>query len=164
MELGIRNFTGKIYIDANIFLYPAFNHPDFGEGCRNFLEKIDQGRMKGYVSDFVLNEVFHKMMVAEVTKKFKMSAREAISYIRVNPEVISKLEAIWEEMKLIKESNIIILKNITVFPEFIQISRKYNLMAMDAFHVTAMKKSGITNIVTFDKDFERVDFIRVLKP
>jgi predicted nucleic acid-binding protein len=102
-------------------------------------------------------------MVAEVTKKFKMSAREDISYIRVNPDVISKLEAIWEEMKLIKESNIIILKNIAVFPEFIQISRKYNLMATDAFHVTAMKKSGITNIVTFDKDFERVDFIRVLK-
>jgi predicted nucleic acid-binding protein len=44
MELGIRNFTGKIYIDANILLYSAFNHPDFGEDFRNFLEKIDQGR------------------------------------------------------------------------------------------------------------------------
>jgi predicted nucleic acid-binding protein len=118
--------------------------------------------MKGCVSDFVLNEVFHKLMVAEVTKNLTMSTREAISYIKVNKEVISEIETIWEEMKLIKESNIIILKKITVFPEFIQLSRKYNLMAADAFHVTAMKKSGITNIVTLDKDFERVDFIRVL--
>ena len=37
-------------------------------------------------------------------------------------------------------------------------------MAINAFHVTVMKKSGIKNIVTFDKDFERVDFIRVWKP
>ena len=93
-----------------------------------------------------------------------MSTRKAISYIRTNPKAISELETTWEEMKLIEESNIIVLKNISVFPEFMHISRKYNLMATDAFHVTVMKKSGIKNIVTFDKDFERVDFIRVWKP
>jgi hypothetical protein len=37
-------------------------------------------------------------------------------------------------------------------------------MATDAFHVTIMKKSGIRSIATFDKDFERVDFIKVLIP
>lgn len=164
MELDLRDFNGRIYIDTNIFLYSAFNHPDFGESCKIFLERVDLGKIEGYVSDFVLNEVFHKLMVAEVTKKFTMSTGEAISYIRGNPKVISELETIWEEMKLIEESNIVILKNITVFPEFVQISREYNLMATDAFHVTVMKKSGIKNIATFDKDSERVDFIRVWKP
>jgi predicted nucleic acid-binding protein len=164
MELDLRDFTGKIYIDTNILLYSAFNHPNLGESCRNFLERVDRGRMEGYVSDFVLNEVFHKLMVAEVTKKFKISTADAIFYIRANPKVISELETIWEEMKLIEESNIVILKNTTVFPEFVQISRKYDLMATDAFHVTVMRKSGIRTIATFDRDFERVDFIRVLKP
>lgn len=153
-----------MYIDTNVLLYSAFNHPNFGESCKNFLERVDRGIIEGYVSDFVLNEVFHKLMIAEVTKKFTMSTGEAVFYMRGNPKVISELETIWEEMKFIEESNIVILKNITVFPEFVQISREYNLMATDAFHVTVMKKSGIKNIATFDKDFERVDFIRVWKP
>ena len=163
MELDLRDFTGKVYIDTNILLYSAFNHPNFGESCRNFLERVDQGRVKGYISDFVLGEVFHKLMIAEVTKKLMMNTGKAISYIKVNPKIISELETTWEEMKHIEESGIVILKNITVFPEFVQISRKYSLMATDAFHVTVMKKSGIRTIVTFDKDFERVDFVRVWK-
>ena len=67
MELDSEISLG-MYIDTNILLYSAFNHPDFGESCKNFLERVDRGEMKGYVSDFVLNEVFHKLMVAEVTK------------------------------------------------------------------------------------------------
>lgn len=42
-------------------------------------------------------------MVAEITKKLTMSTGEAISYIRENPKVISELETVWEEMKLIGE-------------------------------------------------------------
>jgi predicted nucleic acid-binding protein len=122
------------------------------------------GKIKGYVSDFVLNEVFHKLMIAEITKKFKKNAIEAISYAKTNPEVISELETIWKEMKIIEKSNITILRNNSVFPDFVYISRKYNLMATDSFHVTVMKKHGIKNIATFDKDFERVDFIKVWIP
>jgi len=164
MELNLGNFTGKIYIDTNIFLYSAFNHPIFGDSCKNFLVKVDARKIEGYASDFVLNEVFHKLMIAEITKKLKKNAMEAISYVKTNPEVISELETIWKEMKIIEESNIIILRNISVFPDFVYISRKYNLMATDSFHVTVMKKYGIKDIATFDKDFERVDFIRVWRP
>jgi hypothetical protein len=37
MELDSKNFTEKIYIDTNILLYSAFNHPGLGESCKNFL-------------------------------------------------------------------------------------------------------------------------------
>ena len=54
--------------------------------------------------------------------------------------------------------------NGSLFPDFIEISKKYWLMATDAFHVTTMKRSGITNIATNDPDFERVEWIKVWKP
>ena len=155
----------KVYMDANIFLYSAFKHPAFGDNCREFLIKVDEGGVTGCVSDFVLNEVFHKLMIAEVVKKFKKTAKEAVAYIKRNSEVISNLEIIWREMDIIESSNIIILKNeSSVFPDFVEISRIYNLMATDAMHVSVMKKHGITNIATNDRDFERVEWLNVWKP
>jgi len=47
----------------------------------------------------------------------------------------------------IKSFNISIL-NGSLFPDFIEISKKYWLMATDAFHVATMKRYGITNIAT----------------
>ena len=70
----------KVYMDANIFLYSAFKHPAFGDNCREFLIKVDEGGVTGCVSDFVLNEVFHKLMIAEVVKKFKRNKRGGYLY------------------------------------------------------------------------------------
>jgi predicted nucleic acid-binding protein len=52
----------------------------------------------------------------------------------------------------------------SVFPNFIEISKKYWLLATDAFHVATMKRYEITNIATNDPDFERVEWITVFKP
>ncbi|HEC86384.1 MAG TPA: PIN domain-containing protein [Thermoplasmatales archaeon] len=68
-------------------------------------------------------------------------------------------------MDIIESSNVIILEGrSSLFPDFVEISRTYNLMATDAMHVSVMKKHGITNIATNDSDFERVDWIKVWKP
>ena len=37
-------------------------------------------------------------------------------------------------------------------------------MATDAMHVSAMKRHGITNIATNDRDFKRVEWLKVWKP
>ena len=63
----------------------------------------------------------------------------------------------------IKGFNISIL-NGSLFPDFTEISKKYWLMATDAFHVATMKGHGITNIATNDPDFERVGWTKVWKP
>ena len=155
----------KVYIDTNIFLYSAFKHPVFGDECREFFIKIDEGGMTGCVSDFVLNEVFHKLMIAEVAKKFKKAAKETVKYIKRNPEVISNLAVVWREMDIIDNSNIIILEDkFSLFPDFVEISRIYNLMATDAMHVSVMKKHGITNIATNDRDFKRIEWLNIWKP
>ena len=66
-------------------------------------------------------------------------------------------------MEILKGFNISIL-NGSLFPDFIEISKKYWLMATDAIHVATMKRQGITNIATNDPDFERVEWLKVWKP
>ena len=165
MGLTLRELpaTEEIFIDANIFLYSAFKHPVFGNKCKNFLIRIEKEEIKGYTSDFVLNEIFHKLMIAEIVKKFGIAAKQVVRFVKKKPEVIAELETVWTEMEIIKGFNISIL-NGSLFPDFIKISKMYWLMATDAFHVATMKKHGITNIATNDPDFERVNGTKVWKP
>ena len=71
--------TGRrVYVDANVHLYSAFKHPVYGTLCRDLLIRIDEGDVYGYTSDFVLDEVLHKLMIAEVAKKYTLMATDAV--------------------------------------------------------------------------------------
>jgi len=151
----------KIYIDANILLFPAFKHPKYGELCKNFLSRMERNAC---TSDFTLNEVFHKLMLAEISKRFNVKPMDETALIKRNPEVISELKIIWKEMELINESGIRIITAGKLFPDFLKTSKNYNLMATDAMIVEIMKKNSLKDIATNDADFERVDGITVWKP
>ncbi len=151
----------ETYIDANILLYSAFKHPKYGELCKNFLLRMEKNAC---TSDFTLNEVFHKLMMAEVSKKFGIKPAEAVTFIKQNPKVISELTIIWKEMELIDESGIRIINTEKLFPDFVNTSKNYNLMATDAMIVEIMKRNNLKDIATNDGDFERVDWIKVWKP
>ena len=59
----------KVFIDANIFLYEILAHRKYCDSCRRFLEGLNEG--KYYVTSvLVCNEVFHRVMVAEIVEKF----------------------------------------------------------------------------------------------
>ena len=88
----------SVFLDANIFLYSAFDHPAFGEACRDFLVRVDREKVKGYCSAFVLNEVFHKLMMSEIVEKFGVHARAANSLFKQRPEIICELCDVWDEM------------------------------------------------------------------
>jgi predicted nucleic acid-binding protein len=73
----------SIFLDANIFLYSAFGHPTFGGACKDLLARVDQEEVHGYCSAFVLNEVFHKLMMSEIVDKFGVQARAANNLLYV---------------------------------------------------------------------------------
>jgi len=66
-------------------------------------------------------------------------------------------------MDIINNINIIILGG-QIFPEFVDLSKKYRLLAMDSAHLAAMKRNELTNLATNDADFERVAELKIWKP
>ncbi len=74
----------------------------------------------GYVSDLTINEVFHKLMLAEVSKTFDVKPLDVIPYIKRNFDVISKLKILWEEMEIIQDSRINIIPVGRLFPDFMK--------------------------------------------
>ncbi|MDD4653331.1 MAG: PIN domain-containing protein, partial [Methanothrix sp.] len=109
------------------------------------------------------NEVFHKLMISEIVDKFGVQAKAANSLFKQRPEIISELCDVWDEMDIINNINIMIIDG-QIFPEFVNLSMKYRLLAMDSVHLAIMRRNGLTNLATNDADFKRVADLKIWKP
>ena len=156
----------KVLFDTNIFIYSALDHPKYGDFCTHLIYSVESGEIIGCVPTIVLNELLHRLMIAEVIKRgTARNTRDAIEVLRRDRSVIPSLDICWDELDRIFEMRFVILEEkFETFKESVSISRRYSLLAKDAYIVSFAKSYGITNIATNDSDFERVDWIKVWKP
>ncbi len=156
----------KIFLDSNIFLYSIFGHPALKPQCKEFLLKVENGIYESVTSTLVLNEVMHKLMLAEAAKIKRLgSEREALQLIKEQPEIVSSLSMTWRDYIDIKKYPIDILSiDVKIMDDAVEISKKYGLLISDSAHVAVMNSNGIVNIASNDGDFERVKGIKVWSP
>ena len=134
----------------NIFLYSVFEHPAYGKSCRGFLKHVENDEIKGFTSDLVLNEVFHKLMIADIAEIEGIEARNVAGLIKRRPDVIGELKRLWAEMELISK--------------FVRLSKEYMLTAADAAHLATMEANGIISMASNDRDFKRVPWLKLWRP
>ena len=164
--MRLEDIDGKVFVDANIFLYPALDDPRYGESANRFLKRISNGDVIGFTSVLVLNEVLHKLMISEVAKKCKISPSESLRHMKSNPAIISQLEKCWDDIKWIKEIRNLTILDITteISALGLKYSKDFKLLSSDGVHVATMETHGLTNLASNDSDFERVDWIKLYKP
>jgi len=134
--------NAKVLFDTNIFVYSALDHPEYGESCTQAFQKVESKEIKGYAPTIVLNELLHRLMIAEVIKKeLARNTREVLELLKHDKSIIPSLNICWEEFDKIFAS-----------------------LSSDAYIASFAKVYGITNIATNDPDFERVKWIKVWKP
>ena len=141
-------------------------HPKFFLSCNSFFERIESGEYRGITSTLVINEVLHKLILAEAAKIYHLqSEREAIKYLKRKPERISGLSQVWKNYSDIKEYPIIICDfDGAVMEKAVELSNKHGLFISDASHLAIMMTQGIKRIATNDSDFERLNGIDIYKP
>lgn len=156
----------KVLFDTNIFVYSALDHPKYGDPCTRLIYEVESGEIEGYVPTIVLNELLHRLMIAEIIKKgTAKNTGDAIRIMKHDKSIIPSLDICWEELNKIFEMQFILLKEKSdTFRESLSISQKYSLLAKDAYIVSFAKSYEIGNIATNDSDFERVEWIKVWKP
>jgi predicted nucleic acid-binding protein len=155
-----------IFIDANIFLYKIFDHWRYAESCGNLLKEVDLGRFSAVSSVFVCNEVFHRVMIAEVVEKHNMDPRRVVRYLKENPRVIRDLGAAWSAIENIEQIENLKIAGVgvEVMRLSLELSRNYGLLSNDAVHLATMQKEGAKTLASNDRDFERVDWVKLWKP
>jgi len=119
--------------------------------CSKFLKEIEDGDYIGFIDDIVIAETIFNFVKWRVVKEYKINARDFISFIKKEPEVIGKVDI----------SDVDEIKNIRGMLKDVHAR---SLLSNDAFHLLTMVYLGIENIATNDADFERVEGIKVWKP
>lgn len=154
--------SGNVFVDANIFLSEILEE-DAADECMNFLQRIASGKLNGSTSLIVLNEVFHRTLIADAIATYNIKGELTVNYLKRNPDKLKKLTNAHTAIK-----NIFLIPNLAIiapdinsFIEAMTISGKYGLLSSDAWHVSLMLANNIQNIATLDPDFRRVDEIKV---
>ena len=129
-----------IYLDANFFILCNFDTSSLGENARNLQLKIDEGT-KASTSSLALDEV---MWVLIKNKKSEV-LRETI-----------------EDIFAIQNLTVLDVRGSAALDALDYIERD-KLKPRDAFHLAIMKSNEINEIVSDDKDFDRVKGIKRIK-
>lgn len=156
----------KIFIDTNIFLYGAMDYSKYRATCRAFLQNIESGVYLAATSALVLNEIVHKLILAETTKTYRLrSESEAKKLIEDKPETISSLTRVWKTYAVIRAYPLVIYSiDEATMDMAADLSNKYGLFISDASHLAVMKMNGISNIATNDNDYQLAEDICIYKP
>jgi len=146
-----------VFIDTSVIVEYLLNGPK-----ADFAERVLTGGSTNVTSTLVYRESLGALAMAFGREKFgikgKHSLRKFIKKHGWSP--FKPVMAVLDD--LIKEGNIIVLQDSPQIEELRKIMEKYHLMPSDAQIVLTCKSYGVDKIATFDSDFTRVDFLKVL--
>ncbi len=134
-----------LYVDSNVFLYPIVYDSEViveAKKSKDFLLKIAQGSVEACTATITWDEI------AWVVRKvfgFEFSAEEGKKFLA------------FPNLKLLG------VKKSTVFKAQ-ELMEKYLMKPRDAIHAAVALENDITEVVSYDVDFDRIEGFKRVEP
>lgn len=129
------------FIDSNVFFYAKIADREYGGACAKILEKVARGELKAVTSALVIIELVNALRKYGLGDEVKRVA-DAIFSLNISVHEVDPLD---------------VRNAASIFDE----SR---ISPYDCAHAAVMKKVGIINIISADKDFDKIHWIKRLDP
>ena len=132
-----------IFIDTNIFIRFFVN--DGSKECKNverFFNKLVAANTKYMTSTMVIAEI-----VWVLEKYYKMDKKN-----------------VCENIRLILDTPNIIIKEKQTLHDSIEIFRKQNIDFIDAYNYTCALKNSSSEIISYDRHFDRLNLLKRTEP
>lgn len=130
-----------IYVDTNVWIYAAIAHPRYGRRCKEILERIEEGKLEAIISVQVLSEVagvlYQQYRVKDPTEHVVAVLSYPMKIVDVTPDIVLRA---------------------------VEYSRDYGILPYDGIHVASAVSSLATEILSADKELDKVDIIKRLDP
>jgi predicted nucleic acid-binding protein len=156
----------RAIFDSNVLVYWVLDHPHFGNSCEEAIRRVEDGEILGVIPAVVLNELLHRLMIAEAFEKSLVSSpQEAVSQLKSNPDIISELSVAWEVHQTLTKMPFELVDNAKGLTDLtFYFSKELKLMAKDAAITAFAHSLQIEHIISNDRDFDRVLWMTRWKP
>ena len=150
-----------VFLDANIFVY-AFG--GMSAECEAVLARCARQDVFGVTSFEVVNEVTHRLMVAEAFQK-GLIAKPRSDDLRRRPAVVQGLTDYWMQVSQIFRMNLVIVSaEETILRRAQGVRAAYGLLTLDSVLAATMEEYSLTRLASHDHDFERIGGLVVYHP
>ena len=150
-----------LFLDANIFIYSFLGH---STQCRDLLSRCAAEQVFGITTLEVVNEVTHRMMLAEALGSGVIT-RDSARDLKGKWREITKLTQYWAQSAGIFGLNILILASDEARLHRAHTMRsRHGLLTNDSVILAAMDEHRIGNLASLDSDFDHVPELTVYKP
>ena len=130
-----------VYIDSNVFFYAKILDRQYGGACAEILNKIEKDELRAATSTLVIVELAN-----------------ALSKYGLSDEVKDVVDAIFSlNMSIFEVDPLDVRTAANVYDEF-------RISPYDCVHIAIMKRASIREIISADKDFDKITWIRRLDP
>ncbi len=127
------------YLDTNVIVYAVENHPKYGEGCKRILQDIESEKLRVSCSMLVLAELLN--VLKKLNKILSGRGRKKL-LIEDNIETVLSLPIAWIDL------DFLIIERASTYTS--------DISGIDFVHLASMETSSITEILSADKEFDKV--------
>ena len=146
-----------VFLDANILVYAASQHPQHGPACERLLERMEQQTLQGCTSAEVLGDLAHRLMTIEAALSCNRPMTGIANWVKRHPAEIQRLARYRQAIDDLQAVPVTILPvtggHVSRAVDF---CRQFGLMVNDAVVVAVMRDHGLTHLASLDADFDRV--------
>lgn len=162
MKLNEIESGESVFIDANIFIY---HFTGISEESSFFLRRCEEGELIGFTGINILIEVLHRLMMIEAVTKGYVRTGNVAKKLKRMPDIVRKLKDYEINTLSIMDSGIEMLSlSEDIIVSSFEFRKKYGLLVNDSLTAAMIYLEGISNLASTDKDFERVEGIRIYSP
>ena len=147
-----------LFLDSNAILYYLHDVKPYSQT----VEDIVSGEDELYTSIRVLDEVIFTVVRTKAWIKLGIRRIEKLKeYIQKHGYEFFE-EDLEELYKFLKEANIVVVEDKATLQELIETAKKFHLLPADALIALTCRRYSIDTILTFDEDFRRVSWLKVV--
>ena len=145
------------FVDSNVLAYYIFRSEYTEEAARLLAEHEDLA-----TSIRVIDEVVFLSIRRLALERLGLRRLDKVKAYISKHGLNFALEKLTMLRDVIHDLNIIVLKDVASFEELLDTMVKYNLTPSDALVALTCRHHNIKTILTFDQDFKRVPWLKVI--
>ncbi len=134
-------------LDTNVVVYAIENHPKYGIACKKILEDIESRKLEVSASVLVLVELIN--VLTKLNRILKKRGRKPLS-IKENIQAVLSLPVVWIDL------DVLIIEKASEYT--------FEINGVDYIHVASMEVGSISEVLSADKDLDKVRIVRRIDP